>query len=319
MTYSKKKDLFEKNWKQVENALLSFEGVEDYDVYNASVPFVHDGQTYLFGRVERREEWAKSHVRLFIRTGVDQYTAVSNSMIYPLEDPYISRIRGEMVLGGTHVVYEGGEMARLYAYFYQGAKPWDLRYFTTGPLNMKDIRLVEMERGIGVFSRPKGRHIVEEYGSESVVGYTEIFDLRELTPERIGSAVVIPDMFGPGEWGGCNQCYLLDTGLIGIIGHKSYTRQTEGILILSVYVNVSFVFDPWKHSIIDERIIATRASYPMAPAKIPELADCAFTSGIVQRKDGKLNLYSGLGDTCQGRVVIDNPFEGYGSLIRANL
>ena len=117
-------------------------------------------------------------------------------------------------------------------------------------------------------------------------------------------------MFAAGEWGGCNQCYLLDTGLIGIIGHKSY-KTTE----LSVYVNVSFVFDPKTHKLLDEKIIATRNSYPQGPEKYPYLADCAFTAGIVMRQDGKADLYSGLGDTIIGRAVIDFPFEGFGAIV----
>ena len=32
--------------------------------------------------------------------------------------------------------------------------------------------------------------------------------------------------------------------------------------------------------------------------------------GIVLRKDGKADLYSGVGDTYEGRVTIDNPFAG---------
>ena len=40
------------------------------------------------------------------------------------------------------------------------------------------------------------------------------------------------------------------------------------------------------------------------------LTDCAFTSGIVLREDGRADLYSGIGDTYEGRVTIDNPFEG---------
>ena len=43
----------------------------------------------------------------------------------------------------------------------------------------------------------------------------------------------------------------------------------------------------------------------------------AFTSGIVMREDGKADLYSGLGDAAQGRVVIDYPFAGYGKIVRA--
>lgn len=32
------------------------------------------------------------------------------------------------------------------------------------------------------------------------------------------------------------------------------------------------------------------------------------------RSDGKVDLYSGIGDTQEGRTVIDYPFEGHGEL-----
>ena len=50
-------------------------------------------------------------------------------------------------------------------------------------------------------------------------------------------------------------------------------------------------------------------------AKKPDLVDCAFSSGIVMRKDGKADLYSGLGDAAEGRITIPYPFEGYGKIV----
>ena len=40
----------------------------------------------------------------------------------------------------------------------------------------------------------------------------------------------------------------------------------------------------------------------------------ATLSGIVMRKDGKADLYSGIGDCQEGRIVIDYPFAGYGRI-----
>ena len=310
MTFKQKKELFDQNNPVTESRLVQFIGVDGYDVYNCSIPFEWCGVKYIYGRVERRNEWARSWVRLFKETAPDEFTLVVDSMIYQLEDPYISIISGEMVMGGTHVQYRRGEISSLFGYFYKGTNLEDLRYFTTGPANMKDIRLVQLKDGIGVFSRPRSSEIEKEHGSGSIVGFAVIPDIMELSADIIDGAKKIDDMFDDGEWGGCNQCYLLDSGLIGIIGHKSY--KDSG---LSVYVNVSFVFDPKAHKLLDERIIATRKSYPPGPAKYPYLSDCVFTSGIVMRPDGTADLYSGLGDTMVGRAVIEYPFEGFGAIV----
>ncbi|MCL2463258.1 MAG: DUF1861 family protein [Defluviitaleaceae bacterium] len=306
---------FDSGRRIYESALLNFHGVEGFDVYNCSIPFRHGGKDYIYGRVERRGDWARSWVRLFENTGRDDWTLVPGSMIYQLEDPYAAQIKGSFVLGGTHVQYAAGEMADFFGYFYRGSDIGDLSYFATGPVNMKDIRLVEIKTGphegkIGVFSRPRGEEIRKKYGSESMIGFTVIDSLDGLTAGVIANAPPIGGLFDDNQWGGCNQCRPLESGGIGVIGHKSYR---DGDLL--VYMNISFVFDYEKNIAKDMKIIGTRDCYPAAPSKKPELADCAFTSGIVARADGKVDLYSGIGDAYEGRIVIDDPFAAYGKIL----
>lgn len=315
MTFHEIRTQFDRAFKPAEAAVLTFHGVEGFDVYNCSIPFRWGGSQYIFGRVERRSEWSRSWVRLFACTGKDDYTLVPGSMIYPLEDPFVCMIGSELVLGGTHVRMSGGKVNTIYCYFYRGETLNDLRYFTTGPEHMKDVRLVQLPDSIGVFSRPRGDEVEKQYGSGAVVGFTRLKSLDKLTADVIESAPVIPDMFATGEWGGCNQCYYLNTGLIGIIGHKSYAHQSAERGNQSVYTNVAFVYDPANNRMVEEKVIATRKSYPDGPPKIPELMDCAFTSGIVPRSDGMVDLYSGLGDTMEGRLVIENPFQAYGEIV----
>ena len=297
-------------------ATLTFHGVEGFDVYNVSVPFVRDGKRYLFGRVERRDEWARSWVRLFEEMDTDEWTVVEGSMIYTLEDPYISEIGGELVLGGTHVQYQSGKYSTFFGYFFRGTDLHDLHYFTTGPNKMKDIRLVPLADGrIGVFSRPRSAEMRSVYGSESMIGFTVIDSLDELTADVIERAPYIHGIFGEGDWGGVNQAYLLDSGKIGIIGHICYRDQDETGGEQRVYLNMAFVFDPVTRESMDLRLIGSRPCYPPGPAKKPYLLDCVFASGIVMRPDGKADLYSGLGDCQTGRITIDYPFEGHGRLV----
>ena len=306
------REQFDREGKIYESATLTFHGVDGYDVYNCSIPFEKDGKTLIYGRVERRSEWARSWVKLFEKTGPDEYTLIKDAMYYQLEDPYVQWIDGEMILGGTHVQKtNNGKTSNYFGYFYRGHDLDDLYFFTTGPRMMKDIRLVPLKDGrIGVFSRPRGQHVVEKYGSGSVIGFAMVDDLAQINADLIENAPVIGNLFGVGEWGGCNQCYLLKDGRIGIIGHKCYNDKNEKGELISVYLNVAFIFDPITHEATEPQVIATRRSYPDGPAKLPSLVDCAFTSGIVLRPDGKVDLYSGIGDTQEGRVTIDNPFPG---------
>lgn len=294
-----------------ESARLRFLGVDGFDVYNCSVPFTWHGETYLFGRVEPRDQWADSYSLLFRRREQDTYELVERSRQYQLEDPYIFIHDGEMVLGGTHVVKSRGEIAEIVSYFYCGTDPFCLRYFTSGPSGMKDIRLVDLADGkIGLFTRPRSQEILKQYGSESMIGFAEMESLDELDSDAVNGAELIHGIFENGQWGGCNQAYLLDDGTVGVIGHLSNTvHRTEGVDQLS-YRNMSFTFDPGTREASHLQVIAGRGDYPAGPAKMPNLEDCAFTTGITRRPDGKVNLYSGLGDCEEGRVVIDDPFAG---------
>lgn len=309
MSIQEKKAEFEKQYQVYESVKLRFTGVDGFDVYNCSIPFTWNGREYIYGRVEKRDEWARSWVMLFEKTGGDEYALVKDHMIYQLEDPYIAVIGNELTLGGTHVRKRSGKIDTYYGYFYRGCDINDLVYFTTGPDEMKDIRLVDMKDGrIGVFSRPRNDEILEKYGSASMIGFTVIRDLNDLTDEVILNAKPIEGIFDKGEWGGCNQAYMLQNGNIGIIGHQSYADET-GEEKLAVYLNVSFEFNPDTFEVSNKKVIGTRMCYPEGPAKLPYLADCTFTSGIVVRGDGKADLYGGLGDTAEGRIVIDYPFD----------
>lgn len=295
--------------KVYESKLLTFHGVEGFDVYNCSIPFEWEGKTYMYGRVERRYEWARSWVRLFEKTGEDEYTLVPDDMIYQLEDPFVSVVQGQLVLGGTHVRMRSGEVETYYGYFYRGTDIHNLYYFTTGPDYMKDIRLVDLKNGkIGVFSRPRDEEIEKKYGSGSMIGFTTVNSLDELTDQVIFNATPILGIFDIGEWGGCNQPILLENGNIGVIGHQSYKQPVEGGDPLEVYVNTAFEFNPETFAVTHNRVIGTRSCYPDGPAKKPKLVDCTFTSGLVLREDGKADLYGGIGDVGEGRIVIDYPF-----------
>ena len=305
---------FEQNKEIHSPVLLKFGGVEGWDVYNPSIPFQWEGKQYMFGRVERRSEWGNSTSRLFVMTSPEHYELLPQAMIHPLEDPFITRIGDELLLGGVHVQFSRGKIDTYRTYFLRGKTLERLRYYTTGPDLMKDIRLVDLKDGsIGVFSRPRDAEILKKYGCESQIGFTRIASLDELDAEVVSAAPYIPGFFEPGEWGGCNQALLLNSGLIGIIGHMSYNY---GEMIREhhqqAYLNVAWVFDPAKHELLERKIIGTRNCYPDAPAKEPWLTDVAFTSGIVPCGNGMVDLYSGLGDAAVGKITIPDPFAQYG-------
>lgn len=73
----------------------------------------------------------------------------------------------------------------------------------------------------------------------------------------------IPGLFAKDEWGGANQAYLLDSGLVGVIGHKCYSGPLADGVASQIYMNMSFVIDPGKRELLDLKIIGTRPSNSM--------------------------------------------------------
>ncbi|CAD2222577.1 hypothetical protein AGDE_01428 [Angomonas deanei] len=238
--------IFEKEKQIYEAALLRFKGVDGWDVYNCSVPFLYNGKRHIYGRVERREEWANSHVRLFVETGKDEFTVQHGYRSFELEDPYIANIKNEMIFGGTHVRKDKGKIGSYFGYFYRGT-PEHLTYFTTGPNYMKDIRVVELQDGrIGVFSRPRS-------DSAASIGWTILDSIEELGEEVIAKAPPL-DIIQENCWGGVNQAYLLTSGKVGCIAHYSYVdHDAEGELL--VYLNCSFVLHPETRKVEDLKIL----------------------------------------------------------------
>ena len=286
---------------------LTFSGVDGFDVYNCSAPFEFRGRRHVFGRVERRDLWVASRTMLFAETEPDAFERVAAFEPLPLEDPYVAVVGDEFVLGGTAVRKAGDTLVSYRADFFRGPDPLHLAYFASGPELMKDIRLAPLAPDrIGVFSRPRGEAIRAKYGSEAIVGYTEIASLDGLTPETVQAARLVPDLFGKDEWGGCNQCHVLPDGRIGVAAHLSCPGPlASNDVPRQVYCNAAFVFDPATHRATAPRIVATRTLYPDAPCKVPHLDDCAFTSGFDFRPDGLVDVWSGLGDAAEGRLTLD--------------
>jgi hypothetical protein len=311
MSAKQEKEQFEKQLPIIhERARLKFIGVDGYDVYNCSAPFIHNGKRCLYGRVEKREDWSNSRVMLFEETEKDVFKYVDKTVLYPLEDPFICKYNNEWLLGGVHVVKTFGDVKTYYCYFYRTEDINKPLYYTTGPDRMKDIRMVSLNDKLAVFTRPGDQ-----------VGYTEISGIEELSEEVLNNAELI-DLIKDGGHGSVNQAIRLDSGLIAIIGHDSFSfpKENDWYSQHHVYFATASVFDPVTKKVLMNKILATRSCFvpdtpcKMLPSGIP-MADIVFPSGILLREDGKIDLYAGVGDATAQRITLDNPFKDYGNLV----
>ncbi len=293
--------------------LLSFHGVDGQDVYNTTVPFEMDGRRIIAGRVEHRDS-EDSTTMFFEECGEGWQLIKEAASIQGMQDPFITRVDGQWILGGVHAQWRGdGSLITYHTDFYRIESLTSLSHIAEGPALMKDIRLVQLPDGrIAVFSRPQGE-AVKHLNRIASIGFGIIGDLRELTAERIAQLPLLEGHFTPEEWGGCNQLQMLKNGLIGCIGHKSWGHDREGVFVIHYYCFAN-ALDPQTMKMTPVKIIASRECFPDSPQKNPRAYDVCFTSGILRQGNGRALLYTGMSDAFEGELEIEDPFDEYESL-----
>lgn len=280
---------------------LLFTGVGDNDVYNITAPFEDLGEKVIAGRVESRDS-ESSTIVFFVENEAGQWSPREGAPSFALQDPFFTRIGGELIVGGVqtfpHPSIEHALMWR--TVFYKGSNIESLKRFFAGPDGMKDLRIAELEDGsIAVFTRPQG-----EKGGRGKIGYARIPSLEALTIEVIEQAPLLKGQFNDEEWGGANELHLLKDGCIGVLGHIACFDADRD----RHYYPMSFIFDPGNESYTPIQIIAERSNFLPGEAKMNELADVVFSGGLVRQLDGTAVLYAGISDAEAHRLVIPDPF-----------
>jgi hypothetical protein len=288
---------------------LVFETNGEYDVYNTSTPFFIDGREVIAGRTELRSNEVSRTV--FYEKKGEKWVRIEDAPILDLQDPFITWIGGELVLGGVNVLWDGDRVVKYTTDFYRGTSLYNLEYLFSGPLNMKDVRLVELpDKRIAVFSRPQGQRMLDKFGCIAKIGFTVANSLDEVNAEVIENAPLLRDHFLPDEWGGCNQLHILKNGLIGAIGHISWGETVKDIFVIHYYCMV-FAIHPDSRMMTPVKVIAARECFPEGPQKNSRAKDVCFTSGLIRLDNGKAMLYSGLSDCEEGCILIDDPLLEY--------
>jgi hypothetical protein len=285
---------------------LIFAGVGNRDVYNITAPFRYGGEEVLMGRVEERNS-EFSQVFFFSRSQ-KVWSPRPHTHTYNLQDPFVTLIQGELIVGGVEVIGAPDDPASIttwFTQFYRGFEIDALQHFSSGPEGMKDIRLLELADGrIGIFTRPQG-----ERGGRGQIGFTVIDSLKELNDQPFIAAEILRDQFVPTEWGGANEAHLLSNGHIGVLGHIACfddKRQKH-------YYSIAFSLDPETRVTTPIKIIAARSDFPQGPGKRPDLTDVIFSGGLIRLAGDRALLSVGVSDAEAYQIEIPDPFAAYES------
>ncbi|RZT21468.1 MTP-1 family protein [Fictibacillus sp. BK138] len=282
---------------------LTFTGVGERDVYNITAPFEDEGELVIAGRVEARDT-EHSEVYFFVnRDGV--WTPREGAPVFELQDPFVTRIAGVLVLGGVeifpHPTNEGALGWR--TVFYKGSSIEMLKQFFKGPDGMKDLRLAELKDGsVAVLTRPQG-----EKGGRGKIGFARIPSLKELTLDVVEEAPLFEGQFAEGEWGGANELHILGNGQIGVLGHIA-SFDEEGN---RHYYPMVFALDPETGEHTEIQLIAIRDDFLAGESKRPDLVDVVFSGGLVRKEGGTADFYAGISDAEAHKITIKDPFDQF--------
>src|SRR3989344_2408511 len=267
---------------------LNFKEVDNFSVYNPSASFNYLSKTYIFGRVEKKEEKSNSWVILFKKTG-SFWEPEFKFKSLKLEDPFIAFIENKFILGGTEVKKRTFSIkVKFRTVFYSGENVFSLKRFFEGPWGMKDIRLTQLDSGeVGVFTRPMGGKF-----KRGRIGFKVINSLNELTIKVINEAEIIKIPLSKDEWAGVNDIILLNKNLLGILAHFACYK---GKFKERFYYPISFYFDILEKKAFNFKILFSRADLPFGEAKTPFLYNVVFPGGITKQKK-EFKISAGVGD-----------------------
>lgn len=296
---------YRKRKKIYETDKLVFTGVSaDDTVYNVSRAFVNGGKTYVAGRVERLDS-ELSRVMFFERMGNKEYALVEGVALDNLQDPCIAELGDELVVGGTHIDVQNGQIVGWNTTFYKGKDIYSLTRFADAPKGMKDVRIAAYKDKIVACTRPQG-------GAAGCgkIGAILLDTLSQINPETLLKAPLFEALFADDEWGGANELFVLENGWVGVLGHVAAMEAKH----IRHYYSMTFAFAPETMEYTEMKIIAERADFKAGISKRSDLVDVLFSGGIVRNPDGTAVLYTGTSDAEGHYIVIDDPFLEYEAL-----
>jgi hypothetical protein len=282
---------------KINSIILPVINLNGKTAYNPTIPINHKGKKYLGLRVESLMKETDSQV--FFAEEKENKLIIDYSInSLKLQDPAYVKIKKDTLILGVNV-WEQNNKIEWKQDIYIGESIEKLEYFTSGPIGMKDIRLVDFGDRIGVFTRPQG--II---GGKGKIGYFEISNINELkkmSNEDWYEAELIENMFNENEWGGVNQAIKISNDEIKIIGHIAHQSINKQNQLTKHYNAMSFKFNIITKEFSEFKKIAERKHFPNSNSKrSPELDDIIFPSGI----DNSNYLYCGISDYCIGKIKI---------------
>lgn len=286
---------YRKNKLQPKAEKIKFSGVDSRDVYNITAPFELNGKVIIAGRVEERDS-EQSHIYLFEEQAGTWYP-VEGSLTFELQDPFVTVIENQVILGGVEVFFEEEQVSwRTVFYYLNSLEEAELLF--KGPLGMKDLRLRELPNGnILVLTRPQG-----EKGGRGKIGSFVIKSLEELSIDKINEAPLLLNQFKEDEWGGANEVHTINDKVI-VLGHiASFDKeQNRHYYALLFELNEDFT------EIVNPKIIAERTDFLPGPAKRADLDDVVFSGGLVINNHTSY-LYAGISDAEAQKIELLNLF-----------
>ena len=282
--------------KILSSSFLNLPSLTNRVLFNPTPLFEYKGKQIICVRAQSTKTiYSKTY---FLEKSNDTYVFRKDLPSFNLEDPFICKFDDYYIFGGVQINKKGKDVIYR-TVFYKGKNLESLTLFSKGPIGMKDIRLVNLNNKIGVFTRPQNGIY-----KKGVIGFTILDSIDNLKLLNFYDAKTIID-FDEELWGGVNHAFIHNNELC-VIGHFAYMTINNGVEYKH-YFPVSFVYEYKDDKISNLKLFTEKLNLKMINNSNPSLQDVIFPSGINIIKD-KSFLYVGISDFNCAVLEIKTPF-----------
>ncbi|WP_238008644.1 DUF1861 family protein [Dactylosporangium sp. AC04546] len=307
MRYDELVAAFERRPDRPETRLVRLPGLDGKLQYNPC-RIAEEDRTLLAVRVESPGSYWRDaaswdpEVRFFEQTGDGWRPAPDTPVFAASEDPFAAWMRDRAgrrrLVFGVVTLDFGAQPPQAVTRFYaaDGVASLDPAAPLLEVAGMKDIRLLQRDADVVVCGRPQGGRA--GIGRISVA-VTDSYE--SVTPELIAAAHIFADQVHPETKLGINELHDLGDGTVGALGHVAIGQEGS----TQRYCAAWWTIDPQRLTATDPVVVATRSSFPPAPAKFDWLEDVVFPGSLTRLPDGRLHVVCGLGDAVVAEATLE--------------
>lgn len=284
-------DFRHKAKSEIQTNEVSFVGKDANQILSTTASFEINQETFMIASIKDSNQFSKL-VLLKKDTGF-LYHVEEDLNIFNVNYPHLAMIHNQYVLEGVLRIDENNKQSCLYV----GPNLKSLELKVVFPPFIKSVRVFEYSNKIHAFYTVSGQN----YGTGKIA-HAAYNSFDEMKQSSFNNIQVFSNHFISGESGGINDIHILQNGLIGIVGHITYTDSYD----TEHSYPCAFAFNIDNNKSTKLKIILEKSSLNLSSTK-KYFTDKIHTSGLIRRANNRASLYIETDQKIYS-IIFDDPF-----------